>query len=229
MIKINLLPLESFRQTASGQLSVTIFVVAMVLAGLGLYLANSMVLVPKVAALEKAKQEQDAKLKQISAQAAEASKRTEAFIDQLVKVAAISQLDERRRDQARLLMDLAALVNNQTSWLLSCNHSKGGLTIKGMATDHDAVAELLEKLEKMPLLTNVALQRAVGDKTINDIKLVTFDIKANTVFSDSSLLDEGLEEVNLPKREVIKKLVEAVDPKLASALDRNRQAAAKTL
>jgi Tfp pilus assembly protein PilN len=225
VIKINLLPLESFRQTASGQLSVTIFCVVMVMAGFLLYLFNTMVMVPAVTILESAKTAQEAKLKSMKAEAANALKQTTGFVEQLIQVSAISELEERRRDQARLFMALAAQVNNQTSWLLSCSHSNGVALIRGMATDHETVANLLSRLEQMPLLTNVALQRAVGDQVINTIRLVTFEVKAGTVFPSSTLLDSGLPEVNFPDLDTVKKIVTAAAPNLAPALDRNRQVA----
>ena len=60
---------------------------------------------------------------------------------------------------------------------------------------------------------------------INTVKLVSFEIRANTVFPDSSLLDAGLPDVNLPDLETIRKLVQVAAPDLAKGLDRNRQVA----
>ena len=225
MIKINLLPLESFRQTASGQLSVTIFFVVMVLAGFVLYMVNTMIMTPALHLLESSKAQQEATLKQMKDEAAEALKQTTGFVEQLIQVAAISELEERRRDQARLFMALAGQVNNQTSWLLSCVHANGSLNVKGMATDHETVANLLSHLEQTPLLTDVALQRAAGDQVINNIRLVTFEITANTVFPGSTLIDAGLPDVNFPDIDTISKIVSAAAPNLSEALNRNRRVA----
>lgn len=225
MIKINLLPLESFKQTASGQLSVTIFMVALVLAALVFYLVNKMVMAPVLADLQAAKSGAQTRLTQMKAQSTEALKQTKGFVEELIQVSAISQLEERRRDQARLFMALAAQVNNQTSWLTSCVHKDGVLNIKGLATDHETVASLLSRLEQLQLLSNVELLRAAGDRVINTVKLVSFEIRANTVFPDSSLLDAGLPDVNLPDLETIRKLVQVAAPDLAKGLDRNRQVA----
>ena len=229
MIKINLLPLESFRRAASGQLSVTIFAVVMILAGFLLYLINTMVMTPISSALETVKAAKTQQSSSLKTQSANALKQTTAFVKELVQVSAISELEERRRDQARLMMTLAAQVNNQTSWLLSCVHSNGNLNIKGMATDHDTVAAFLDRLEQIPLLTSVELQQAAGDQVINGVKLVTFDIKAKTVFPSSTLLDSGLPEVNLPAHDTIRKLIAAASPPLAETLDRTRTATTKTI
>jgi Tfp pilus assembly protein PilN len=225
VIRINLLPLESFRQTASGQLSVTIFAVVMILAGFLLYMVNTMFMTPAAEALESAKTAQQSKLGQMKSEAAEALKQTTSFVEQLVQVAAISELEERRRDQARLFMALAAQVNNQTSWLLGLTHSNGDLSIKGMATDHETVANFLGRLEQLPLLTNVELRQAAGDQVINEVKLVTFDINAKTIFPGSTLLDVGLPEVNLPDLETVRNLITVASPDLAPFLDRNKQIA----
>jgi Tfp pilus assembly protein PilN len=227
VIKINLLPLESFRRTASGQLSVTIFAVVMILAGFALYMANTMVMTPVVESMETSKQTLTTKHAQMRSQAAEALKQTTAFVKELVQVSAISELEERRRDQSRLFMTLSAQVNNQTSWLLNISHANGILNLSGMATDHDTVAALLDRLEQVPLLDDVELRQAAGDQVINNIKLVTFDIGAKTIFQPSTLLDTGLPEVNLPDHETIRKLVATASPPLAEALDRTRTAAAK--
>jgi Tfp pilus assembly protein PilN len=225
VIKINLLPLESFKQTASGQLSVTIFMVAMILGALVLYLANKMVMAPVITRLEASRSDQQTRLSQMKIQSSEALKQTKGFVAELIQVSAISELEERRRDQARLFMALAAQINNQTSWMTSCVHKDGVVTIKGLATDHETVASLLSRLEQVPLLSSVELQRAAGDQIINTVKLVSFDIKANTVFPASSLLENGLPDVNLPDIETVRKLVQVAAPDLAESLDRNRQVA----
>ncbi|MDR2443087.1 MAG: PilN domain-containing protein [Deltaproteobacteria bacterium] len=229
MIKINLLPLESFRKTASGQLSVTIFLVVMVLAGLGFYLLNSMVMKPTVALLEQGKQAEQVKVNKLRADSTAALKQTQDFVKELVQVSSISELEERRRDQARLFMALASKINNQTSWLLNCVHNQGVVTIKGMATDHETVADFLSRLENMPLLYNVELQRAAGDQVINGVKLVTFDIRANTIFPEPTLIDSGLPDINFPNNDAIRKLVSVAAPDLAKFLERTRQATTKTL
>jgi Tfp pilus assembly protein PilN len=188
-----------------------------------LYFANMLIMSPTLEILEAEKAKQTQEFTRLSASAKKALQQTTSFVKEMVQVSAISELEERRRDQARLFMALAGQLNNQTSWLLSCNHDKGLLTIKGMATDHESVAAFLSRLEQLPLLKKVELVRAAGDTTINNVKLVTFDIKANTVFPDPILLQQGLPDVKLPDGETIKKLVSAASPELAQALERNAE------
>jgi Tfp pilus assembly protein PilN len=229
VIKINLLPLESFRRAASGQLSVTIFMAVMMAACFGLYMLYNIIMSPVANHLQAQKDQMAAESAKMKTQSANALKQTTAFVKELVQVSAISELEERRRDQSRLLMTLAAQVNNQTSWLLSCTHANGVVNIKGMATDHETVAALLDRLEQVPLLNTVELQQAAGDQVINGIKLVTFDIRAKTVFPSATLLDKGLPDVNLPDHDSIRKLVAAAAPGLAESLDRTRTATTKTI
>ncbi|MDR3154803.1 MAG: PilN domain-containing protein [Deltaproteobacteria bacterium] len=229
MIKINLLPIESFRQTASGQLSVTIFAFVMVAAGIGLFLFKTAVMDTKISSLETERDSQNAALQRLKGQSQEALRNTTQFATQLIQADAIAELEERRRDQTRLLDSLAREVINQASWLTSFTHEKGVLTVRGMATDHEVVATFLSKLEKSERLRNVVLIRAARDTTINNVRLVTFEIRADTAFPPASLMEEGLPEVNLPAREQIIQLVAAAAPTLGENLAKSREAAASTL
>ncbi|MDR1109199.1 MAG: PilN domain-containing protein [Deltaproteobacteria bacterium] len=222
MIKINLLPLESFRQTASGQLSVTIFVVCLMFIGGGLYVFNKLYMAPRMASLQATKSETNQKLDNIKAASSKALKQTTDFVEQMVQVSTISGLEERRRDQARLFMALSGEINNQTSWLVSVTHADNALAIKGMAIDNPTVGALLTRLQSQDLLRNVELQQVTGT-TLNGLPLVSFDIKAETAFPEATLVEQGLPDIQLPDSEQIKKLVTAISPDLATALDRNKQ------
>jgi hypothetical protein len=118
---------------------------------------------------------------------------------------------------------------NQASWLTGLSHQRGVLTIQGLATDHEVVAAFLSKLERLPLLSNPELIRAVQDKTINGVRLVTFEIRGSTVFPQSSLMAEGLPDVDLPGREDITKLVSSAAPGLGESLTKSREAQAASL
>jgi type IV pilus assembly protein PilN len=225
MIKINLLPLESFRQTASGQLAVTIFFLGLVATGIALYLFNTTVMVPKSTELTATKDAATKELSELKMAVGQALKQTTDFVHELVQVASIADLEERRRDQARLFMSLAGNMINQSSWMISCSHLNGTLSVKGLATDNETVAVFLDNLERSPLLSEVSLTRAADDASINGIRLVSFEIKANTSFPQSSLLTQGLPNVNFPNEEDVKKIVQAAAPNLLEYLDRNKEIA----
>ncbi|MDR1577568.1 MAG: PilN domain-containing protein [Deltaproteobacteria bacterium] len=218
MIQINLLPLESFRQTSSGRLLVAIFCLTMVGVGLALYLYYSVFMSPLLDELKAKEQSINQGLAKAKGQTALALKKATTFVEDMVKVAVISDLEERRRDQTRLFMAIADQVINQASWLVSCSHDKGVARIKGMAIDHEVVANFLSRLQGLSVLRNVDLLRAAEDTVINGVSLVTFEISAQTTFQDSSLIADGLPSDTLPPRETLVKIVTLAAPNLAEAL-----------
>ncbi|MDR3203765.1 MAG: PilN domain-containing protein [Deltaproteobacteria bacterium] len=220
MIKINLLPLESFEQNASGKLAVIVFVVVMAAACFALFMAHTVIMGPAEELLVKNKEDTNKKLIQLKSASAKATVQTKNFVNDYLQVGAISELEERRRDQARLFMSLAGQINNQTSWILSFVHDKNTVNIKGLATDNETVAELLDRMEKLEFLKRVELQRAARDSTINGLRLVTFTIKADTVFPLPSLISEGIEEVKLPKLDKVIELVKVAAPDLVPDIEK---------
>jgi Tfp pilus assembly protein PilN len=225
LIKINLLPIESFKQATSGKLSVSIFVVVVVAVGIGLYFFDLLIMDSTLAKLNTSKTTQTAKLNEMKTQATLALKQTTSFVKEMVQVTAVSELEERRRDQTRLFMAIAGQMINQASWLTDVTHENGTLTIKGRATDHEVVAAFLDRLEQLSLLTNVALQRAARDQVLNNVRLVSFEIKATTVFPEPTLMSGGLPEVNLPPSKAISDLVSIAAPDLVAKLQRNKELA----
>jgi Tfp pilus assembly protein PilN len=224
MIKINLLPLESFRQTASGQMAVSIFVVCMLLLVGSLYAFNIMYMSPKKDSLVKSKNDITAKVEAVKAASTKAMEQTTEFVDKVIKVSTILYLEERRRDQPKLFMNLTNEINNQTSWLVSMNHAKNVLTLKGMAIDNPTVSTLLSRLQSSPFMKNVELLQVVGANS-NGMPLVSFDIKAETVFEDSTLVKQGLAEVQLPDADQLRATVSNISPDLAKSLEREEQTA----
>ncbi|MDR2199933.1 MAG: PilN domain-containing protein [Deltaproteobacteria bacterium] len=226
MIKINLLPLESFKQTATGQLSVTIFVFVLLAAGLGLYLFKSFVMDAEINKLtdEKTKLTQD--LAQLKTTSTKALEQTTEFVNQFKQVAVISELEERRRDQTRLFDSVAHEMINQASWLTSLNHANKVLTIKGMAIDLQVVADFHMRLEQNPHLSNVKLVRS-EETSINGVTLFTFDFIADTHFDSPTLLKDGLASIELPPREKLVQMVTVAAPNLAETLQ--NEAEQKTL
>ncbi|MDR1041244.1 MAG: PilN domain-containing protein [Deltaproteobacteria bacterium] len=229
MIKINLLPIEAFRQSASGQLSVTIFAFVMVALGIVLFLFKSTVMDTKVNKLTGERDALSTQLASMKKESEEALRQTTQFTTQLIQADAIAELEERRRDQTRLFNALAGDVVNQASWLTALTHQKGVITVRGMATDHEVVASFLDNLEKSPLLADIDLIRAARDTTINSVSLVTFEIRGGTVFPAASLMEQGLPDVDLPARDEITKLVSAAAPTLGETLVKSREEATASL
>lgn len=214
--------MESFKQTASGQMAVSIFTVCVLLVAGGLYAFNLLYMSPKKEALVSQKNQINQKVTEVKTQSAEALKQTTTFVDQVIQVSTILYLEERRRDQARLFMALANEINHQTSWLVNLVHSKNSLVMKGMAIDNPTVSLLLSRLDSQPLLENVKLQQIIGTN-VNGLPLVSFDFTANSVFPPVSVIDQGLPEIKLPDAAQIKKVVTSISPDLAAALEKQEQ------
>ncbi|MDR2302572.1 MAG: PilN domain-containing protein [Deltaproteobacteria bacterium] len=222
MIKINLLPLESFKQTATGQMAVGIFAVCVIMLAGALYAFNFMYMSPKKNNLVSQKNTITDKVNVVKAQSTKAMAQTETFVDQLIQIGVILTLEERRRDQTRLFMAMANEVNNQTSWLVNMVHSKNTLTVKGMAIDNPTVSVLLSRLHDQPLLGNVKLQQIVGTNNANGLPLVAFDLTAETTFPPLTVIEQGLPEVELPDAMQLQKLVNAISPDLAKKLEQQQ-------
>lgn len=205
-------------------MSVSIFAVCVLLVAGALYAYNFLYMAPKRDSLRSTKNTITERVAAVQAQSAKAMAQTTSFIEEMVQVGAILYLEERRRDQARLFMALANEINNQTSWLVNLAHSKNVLTIKGMAIDNPTVSVLFSRLLGQPLLENVKLQQIIG-ANVNGLPLVSFDFTADTVFQPITLLNQGLPEVQLPDAEQVKKVISAISPDLATALDRQEQQA----
>ncbi|MDR2406290.1 MAG: PilN domain-containing protein [Deltaproteobacteria bacterium] len=219
MIKINLLPLESFKQTQTGQLSVTIFAFVVLALGIALYLFKAFIMDAEISKLETQKTTLNSELTKLKTSSTEALKQTTEFVTQFRQVSSISELEERRRDQTRLFNSLAKEVINQASWLISISHQNKLLTMRGMAIDLQVVADFHLRLEQNPFLSNVKLVRS-EETSINNVPLFTFDFVAETHFEAPTLLKDGLETIDLPPQEQLVKLVNAAAPDLAKTMQK---------
>jgi Tfp pilus assembly protein PilN len=223
MIKINLLPIESFRQKASGQMSVTIYAICMLLLFGALYVCNLLYMSPKKSSLESAKNDVTQKVNAAKAQATKAEQQTSSYVDKMVKVMVIMELEERRRDQAKLFMSLANEITSQSSWLTSLAHDQNVLTIKGRATNGPTVGLLLTRLNSLSYLKNSELGPILGGEQINGIAVFNFDMRAQTYFPPLDYSVAGEQEKLLPDTARVKELVTAISPDLAQALEAQTQ------
>ena len=190
-------------------------VVAVLIA---LYFFKGLVIDSKEEALTASRTQLSGRLDELKKASEEALKQTTEFTSQLVQVSAISELEERRRDQTRLLTTMAGLVNSQASWLVSIKHENSLLNLKGMATDMQVVAELQTALQNCPLLANVILIKTSQDSTYPGVRLLGFELRSDTIFPQATLMQTGLPDVNLPPRELMVQVVSAAAPTLAQNL-----------
>jgi Tfp pilus assembly protein PilN len=149
----------------------------------------------------------------------EATNVTNATVTRWKQLAAIMELEERRRDQTRLLVEIEELLPKTNAWLVGLTHNGEGLmTLEGISTDKETVSQFLTSLENATYINraSVILVQISQDLVINGVKLTKFSINAKTNFPKPTILDSGLPEFGLPSREDFVKAVQAVDEKLVA-------------
>jgi len=161
-----------------------------------------------------------ASLNETSRQVTEASPVTAAAVGKWKQLAAIMELEERRRDQTRLLFEVEELLPESKAWLVAFGHGDGLMSLEGISADKETVSQFLSRLENAAYIdrSSVTLVRISQDLIINGVKLTKFSINARTRFPRPAILDRGLPEAGLPSREDFVKAVMAVDEKLAAEL-----------
>jgi Tfp pilus assembly protein PilN len=220
MITINLLPVATFQQQSKGRAF---------LVGYGLFLVLGAALMFAVKTnildltLEKLKRDQSSlagSLNEAKKKVQAATNLTSATITRWKQLAAIVELEERRRDQTRLLVELETLLPKTNAWLVSLSHSGGVVSLEGISTDKETVSQFLTKLESATHIdrASVNLLQVSQDLVINGVKLTKFSINARTRFPQPEVLSAGLPEFGLPSRDDFARAVKAVDERLAADL-----------
>jgi Tfp pilus assembly protein PilN len=222
MLTINLLPVAAMRRQHKGRA---------VLAGYGLYLllivAAMFVVKSYVLDLGKPAAEKNqilAALNDVNNELTRAAAVTDSAITRWKQLAAILELEERRRDQTRLLVEMEELLPKTNAWLVGLDHGGGLMSLEGIATDKETVSQFLTRLENAAYIdrASVTLVQLSQDLIINGIKLTKFSVNAGTRFPRPAILDRGLgpggAESGLPSRDDFVKAVQAVDEKLAAEL-----------
>ncbi len=220
MITINFLPVAAMRRRFKSRAF---------LAGYGLYLVLTVaamaavkfgLLGPSLEKLAEEKKQTITSLGEISQEVTRTSAAAPAAVKSWKQLAAIMELEERRRDQTRLLLEVEELLPETKAWLVGLSHGGGLLSLEGIATDKEAVSQFLTSLESAAYIdrASVTLVRMSQDLIINGVKLTKFSINARTRFPKPAILDLGLPEAGLPAREDFVKAVRAVDEKLAAEL-----------
>lgn len=220
MITINLLPIGAFKEQYRGRLFLAVYGIFMAIAVAGLFSFKTNVMDDTLEGLRSTSstlQAQDTRLKK---QVEEAVNETKATTRQWEQLSAILELEERRRDQPRLLVEIEKLLPKTDAWLLAFAYEKGIMTLEGISRDKETVSQFLTRLEGAEYIDrqSVTLVEITQNLVINNIKLTKFKITAKTVFPKPTLLDVGIPEDHLPSRAEFIAVVEKADSKLADAL-----------
>ncbi len=161
------------------------------------------------------------RLARLRAERDEAGLRTAVAVRKWRQLESIMELEERRRDQTRILVELDSLLPRDNAWLLSLAHNRNGLTIEGISKDKEVVSQFLSRLEGAEYIerNSVNLVEIAQNMVINGVSLTRFKINARTIFPRPLVLDAGMPELGLPSREEMREKVKLAAPELAAALE----------
>jgi len=220
VITINLLPIATFRQQFEGRTFLAGYGLFLLLGVLVMFALKTNVLDRALERLADERSGLAASLNETRKRVTEATNVSRATVTRWKQLAAIMELEERRRDQTRLLVEMEELLPKTNAWLVGLNHSGGLMSLEGISTDKETVSQFLTRLENAAYIdrSSVTLVQISQDLVINGIKLTKFSINARTSFPEPVILDLGLPEFGLPSREDFVKAVKAVDEKLAADL-----------
>ncbi len=219
MITINLLPIGAFKEKLKGRVFLAAYGLFLAMALIALFSVKTNVLDGNLERKETEKAAQQKRQDDINKKVAEANDKTTLTYRQWQQLSAILELEERRRDQTRLMVEIEKLLPKDDAWLLGLIHDKGVLTMEGISKDKDAVSHFLSRLENATYLEkqSVTLVEISQNMVINNIKLTKFKVTAKTRFPSPTILDEGMPDFELPSRAIVMKLVEAAAPDLLKA------------
>ncbi|MDR2935086.1 MAG: PilN domain-containing protein [Candidatus Adiutrix sp.] len=219
MITINFLPVDDLKRRLKGRALLIGYGLALVLAAAAMLALKAVFLEPALAELKKEADQTLASLNDVSDEVARASAVTGSAIAKWKRLAAVMELEERRRDQTRLLTEVEELLP-ANAWLVGLSHGGGLMGLEGIAADKETVSQFLALLEKAAYIdrASITLERMSQDLTINGVRLTKFSIKARTVFPKPAILETGLPEFGLPSREDFARAVRDADDNLAAGL-----------
>lgn len=220
MITVNLLPISAFKQRLKGRIFLTALMLMVIIGLAGIASIKMVVLDNNLASMQKQDSDLDKSLAKLKTQVAEAEKNTKLTVRKWKQLSAVVELEERRRDQTRLLTEVERLVPKDSAWLTSMDHRKGKLDLKGISKDKDTISEFLTRLQGATYLDrNSVFPGEISQKLrLNNLLLTTFSIRADTKFPEPVIIIDGMEKFNLPSAQQFSDLVKAAAPDLAAGI-----------
>ncbi|MBF0530029.1 MAG: PilN domain-containing protein [Deltaproteobacteria bacterium] len=145
MIRINLLPVRTFRRKENIRMQVSIFIltiVFMIVVMTGVYLWKNRE-ATELAGKKTDLTDQVAKL-QDKVKDAEGLKKEEALLEDRIKI--IFELEANRRGPTLVLEQVSKRIPQNKAWLDGLDTDKNKLNLKGKAIDNETVAEFMANL-----------------------------------------------------------------------------------
>lgn len=231
MITINLLPIVSFKAKYKGRVFIIGHALAMVIAAAALFSVKVNVMDKSLDTNKADIKAKTTVLNDTKGEVTKAAKITADTFKKWQQLNAIIELEERRRDQTRLLVEVEELLPKTNAWLVSLKHDKGKLVLEGISTDKETVSQFLTRLEGAAYIErkSVTLVEITQNLVINGIKLTKFKINADTSFPEPVIINDGLPEFGLLSQAEFIKAVEAAAPELVANIKNNAAKSGKAL
>ncbi len=187
MIKINLLPFRLARKKENIRRQISIFLLMIVLTGVGLYWYTILMdnRIESIKSQTKQIDIQIAKYKEKADRVAQIKSDLKILEEKLNIVASLKGQRDR---QLVLFENMTQLVVPQRMWLESIQTVPHNVTIRGIAFDNHTIADFMKKLEASPLFTKVDLRQAQlkqfkGGENLKSFELLcvkkVLDVKQN--------------------------------------------------
>ena len=220
MITINLLPVAAIQQQFKGRAMLIGYGLILIVAAAAMFAVKSFIFDSTLEELNAQRSHLNNAVTEAKKKVTQASGVTNTTVTRWKQLAAIVELEERRRDQTRLLVEIEDLLPKTNAWLLGLTHQGGTMSLEGISTDKETVSQFLTSLENATYIdrASVTLVQISQNLVINGVKLTKFSVNARTIFPQPTILDQGLPEYGLPSRDDFLKVVKAADEKLAADL-----------
>src|SRR5438477_7989115 len=158
MIKINLLPVRAAKKREFGRQQIVLFVLLLVLAGIGNYLWYTRV-DNELASLDKQIASTRAEIAQLEKTIGEVKsiKDDKKALEDKLKI--LDTLKKGRTGPVKVMDELATLIP-QKVWILDYTESGGGVTMVGQASSYEDLSNFSKKLKASTHFTNITIKTA---------------------------------------------------------------------
>jgi type IV pilus assembly protein PilN len=179
MIEINLLPVREARRAADLRQQVMQVLMMLILVGAGIGFVQSemnekiLVAQARVSQMQRDIDQFKPQLEQVAA-----FRKKKAKLEKKIDV--IDELDRARSGPVRVMGELA-MRTPERLWIKSMKTAGGTIQLKGMSLDNELVAVFLRGLGDSEYFDEVDLDGTKLENSKNNLKVVSFGIRANLV------------------------------------------------
>jgi type IV pilus assembly protein PilN len=171
MIRINLLPFRSTRKKENIRRQVSIFLLSLVLAGVGMFGIN-LLLNSQLDDLNARIQTTQAELEKYDKINKEIDEIKKKLDNLNKKLAVIRELEANRYEPVRLMDTLTQVIIEKRMWVTLLDVKADTVSISGIAMDNKTVADFMLRLEGCELFSTVSL------KTLRQIEVQKTNLKS---------------------------------------------------